>query len=226
MARVGRGYPIRPHLAVAILASSSNLAFADTPIGLLAGKGSDTAAISIVFVDVSIGTLLGTPPAVATNGTVFADAANGIRIAGGIHALSIGITLVDVPTGTRLGVPSQAINTDLGIADSPFGIALGAPVSSVVAAIATWRLVNPSRIERQPLFGSFTIKVTRESTVFGDDGGLFVSTEGDLFKGGGDAAGSIPFNTKYIWHGGCINTTRDAAIRALWLANGFEVEAV
>lgn len=88
-----------------------------------------------------------------------------------------------------------------------------------------WRLISPEHVERYPIAGSLTFSVARRETVFGDENGLFTSYEGSIPKGG-DEYGAIPFGTKYIWPGGGDNTTADAAIKDLWLANGFEVEEV
>jgi hypothetical protein len=64
--------------------------------------------------------------------------------------------------------------------------------------------------------------MTYEQTVFGDEAGLFTSDEGSIALGG-DSYGAIPFGTKYIWQGGCVNATSDPAIKDLWLAYGFDV---
>lgn len=88
-----------------------------------------------------------------------------------------------------------------------------------------WRLKPPEQRDKYQIAGSLQTSVVRVATVFGDESGLFTAYEGAVDPAGADANGSIPFGTKYIWHGGSDNTTDDPAIRDLWLANGFDVEA-
>lgn len=80
-----------------------------------------------------------------------------------------------------------------------------------------WQLVPPTETITVPVRGLLRWSLTIPYTVYGDDSGLHSSINGDA---------DIPFNTKYVWIGGHVNTTEDPAIRDLWLANGFEVEEV
>lgn len=88
-----------------------------------------------------------------------------------------------------------------------------------------WRLIAPQIVEKYPIAGSLVYSKKRELTVFGDDVELFTAEEGGLTEGG-DEYNSIPWGTKYIWQGGHVNTTSDAAIKDLWIANGFSVEVI
>jgi hypothetical protein len=88
-----------------------------------------------------------------------------------------------------------------------------------------WRLVMPANPERYTIRGKLAVTINREVTVFGDESGLFTTEQGSTSPGSDDY-GAIPFGTKYIWYGGHVNTTDDPAVRALWLAHGFEVENV
>lgn len=88
-----------------------------------------------------------------------------------------------------------------------------------------WRLVMPAISERYPIKGNLAVTISREATVFGDEDGLFTTESGSPAEGT-DEYGAIPFGTKYIWYGGHVNTTDDPAVKALWLAHGFEVENV
>lgn len=177
---------------------------------------ASTAALGNPVVSVS-----GGPATVAPSGIASTAAVGSPTITTGAVTISPG----GIASAEAVGTPTV---TPGAVTISPAGIASTAQVSSPVVTAQTlrWRLVNPSRTERQPMFGSFAITVTRESTVFGDESGLFVSTEGDLFEGGGDEDGAIPWDTKYVWAGGHQNVTDDVAIRDLWLAHGFEVESV
>ena len=97
--------------------------------------------------------------------------------------------------------------------------------SPATTALNAWRLIAPTVTEKYPIIGSLVTSMTRQVTVFGDENGLFTSDQGYISEGGDDY-GAIPVNTKYIWLGGHINETTDPAIKALWLANGFEVQNV
>lgn len=92
-------------------------------------------------------------------------------------------------------------------------------------ASVIWRLVMPTIREVFQIKGSLRVNTFREVTVFGDDDGLFTSNDGDIDVGG-DSWGAIPFDSKYVWLGGHVNTTTDPAVRDLWLASGFEVDNV
>lgn len=78
-----------------------------------------------------------------------------------------------------------------------------------------WRLVMPQIEDYYPVRGSLRVRTYREATVFGDENGLETTQMGNK---------PIPFGTKYIWYGGHVNVTDDPAVKALWLAAGFEVE--
>jgi hypothetical protein len=81
-------------------------------------------------------------------------------------------------------------------------------------------------VEEWPVKNSLLIPLVRELTVFGDDATLYTTdVEGYVVDPGvGGEYGEIPRGTKYIWHGGRVNTTTDPDIRELWLAHGFEVD--
>lgn len=115
------------------------------------------------------------------------------------------------------------------VARSIAGMAAAAAYATgdLTLAAQSWRLVMPAIRETWPIAGRGALRVStyREATVFGDEDGLFTVSEGAKVPGTDDW-GSIPFGTKYIWYGGHVNTTDDPAVRALWLAHGFEVQNV
>lgn len=78
-----------------------------------------------------------------------------------------------------------------------------------------WQLVHPNRVDKHSLRGSLTFSNTVEFTVFGDDTQLYTHEDG----------AQIPEGVKYVWRGGCVNTTEDPAIKNLWLANGYQVDS-
>lgn len=194
-----------------------------TGVASVAAVGSPTLTVgAVTVIPTGIGPVAAVgSPVVANAGSPATIIPSGVASAAavGAPALTAGVVAVS-PTGiTPPGVLGAPTLTAGPIAISPPGISSAAQVSSpVVAGGATrWRLVNPKHVEAQYVTGSLTYRLNREETVFGDDVLLLTAYQGSR---------EIPFGTKYIWYGGHQNTTGDTAIRDLWLANGFTVEAI
>lgn len=129
--------------------------------------------------------------------------------------------------GSQSNVISRPVGTAASVEQAlPIGhsrsLAIGtAPESDTAEPIGlrkgSWRLVMPQIEDYYPVRGSLRVRTCREATVFGDENGLETTQMGNK---------PIPFGTKYIWYGGHVNVTDDPAVKALWLASGFEVETI
>lgn len=165
------------------------------PIGIASGSTVGTPSVSLTYAIA--------PTGIASTAAVGTPTVTGSIVAGGI------------PSTAVVGTPTVSFGP---VSIAPTGIGSTAQVGSpvVVSVLLRWRLVAPKHTDKYQIKGSLVWSMTRQETVFGDDTTLYSSFEGSR---------EIPFGTKYIWPGGCDNITTDPAIRALWLANGFTVEA-
>ncbi|WP_434439707.1 hypothetical protein [Lentzea sp. E54] len=127
-----------------------------------------------------------------------------------------GVAPTGITSAEAFGTPTLVAST--GVVLIPVGISSGEAfgLPALVMSGLAWRLVHP-RIEYRHRFqGNLTVANTVELSVYGDDSGLVTHQDGD----------PIPPDAQYVWRGGYLNTTDNPAIRDLWLANGYEVEAV
>lgn len=166
------------------------------PFGIASGATMGTPTVALTYTIA--------PSGIASTAAVGTPTVKGSIVAGGIASTAV----IGTPTIT-FGAVSTAPN---GIGSTA---QVGSPV--VVSNLLRWRLVAPKHTDKYQIKGSLVWSMTRQETVFGDDTTLYSSFEGSR---------EIPFGTKYVWPGGCDNITTDPAIRALWLANGYTVEAV
>lgn len=137
-------------------------------------------------------------------------------------------SVLDTGATPKSGTDSASLTESVTLLPAATSVDTGSLSEAAVLTVTgttRWRLKMPAIRERVKIRGSLQVSIFREATVFGSDAGLFTSTEGVL-SGGGDAYGAIPWNVKYLWHGGHDNTTTSTAIRDLWIANGFTVEEV
>ncbi len=139
--------------------------------------------------------------------------------ADGELTLAGGVSLDGAATVAASASGTAAVERSLAGSASAASSATG----ELSLAAQFWRLVMPAISERHVIKGSLAVTINREATVFGDENGLYTTETGSPSPGSDDY-GAIPFGTKYIWYGGHVNTTDDPAVKALWLAHGFEVE--
>lgn len=136
-----------------------------------------------------------------------------------VHLVDVGYTFGTGLHPDETVYPGETLYPDEGIGGGiPSAEAFGTP-TDIRARDTRWHLVSPHRVDRyrERVGRAFQyVTIVSPFTVYGDD--LVLNVEESPTAEAITAA-------KYVWLGGHQNTTTSAAIRNLWAANGFGIEA-